>query len=120
MQGNADTKADRRLEEKLLLSCHAQGALLADLGIVIHEPDNTEEKGRRDCDPDVVVGHISPEDGRDQNSDHYEKPSHGWGSRLGTVRGWALLPNLLADLELAQSLDQPRTEDQTDPEGGEV
>src|SRR5439155_23360505 len=96
VQRNADPEADRGLKEKLFPSGHSQGAPLADLGIVVHEPDDTEEKRRCHRGPDVIVFHIPPEDGGDENSDQYEKSSHGWGSRLGTVRGRALLPDLLA------------------------
>jgi hypothetical protein len=62
--------------------------------------------------PGIGVGQIGPKKCGQDSADDNENASHRRRARLHLVMRWPFLPNLLANLEKAQTMDQPWSHDQ--------
>ena len=70
-------------------------------------------------DPHKRVGRNRPQQRRQHNGNHDQHAAHGGRARLLQMRLRPIFPDKLADLKLAQLLDDPRTNEQRDQHRGQ-
>src|SRR6185312_6686527 len=115
-QREADGDADDDLIRHLVARQQAVVRLPRDLQVVVRESDGSVRQRRQRRNPHVRIPQVRPEqrghDGRGEN----EEPAHRRRAGFGTVRVGTVGPDDLADLELAQLADKPRTEHEAEDE----
>ena len=113
-QGNGHDGAGQPLPKQLGARRQAQAAPLDDLDVVVGKADGAEGQRGEDRDPDKGIGGVGPEHRGQQNGDDDEHAAHGGRAGLLQVRLRPVVADVLADLELAQLLDHPGTDEERD------
>lgn len=113
-QRDGDHQAHHTLPEELGAGRKAEAAALDHLDVVIGKADGTEGRGGEDREPDKGVGRVRPEDGGQQNGDADKHSAHGGRAGFFQVRLGPIFTDKLADLELAQLLNDPGADEQSD------
>ncbi len=92
---------------------------LANLVIIVEEPDQAEPARYHQARPDIRVGEVHPQQDRDRHRDQDQQPAHGRRPALGEVRLRAVGADRLALALLgAKPADEHRAEEQADHQRG--
>ena len=113
-QDHGDGDTDKRLQSQLLHRGHTHAAPARHLDVIVGEADGAKGEGRAHHQPDEGIGEIAPQQCRHQNGDTDEHSAHGRGAGFLLVRFRTLIPDVLADLELAQFFDYIWPDEQGD------
>ncbi len=119
-QRQANAKAQAELQSELHPSCQTQASPLDDLDIVIRETDGAKSDDGNQKNPGVGVGQIGPKESGQDRADDNENAAHRRRAGFHLMVRWPFLPNLLANLEKPQSMDQPWPHDQPQCQGGQT
>src|SRR5437016_12169808 len=110
-------QADENLEINLLLRSETQIALLRDFRVIINKTNGGKTEKREQREQDKWIGQIRPKENRHSRGKNDEHPTHGWRARFLFVLLGDLLTDELADMQFAQSADEPGTKDQRQKHG---
>ena len=113
---DADGSGGDALPQELGAGREAEAAALDDLDVVVGKTDGAEGERGKDSNPDEGIGRIGPEDCGEQDGDADEDAAHGGGAGFFEVRLRAVFANELADLELAQFLNDVGADEKRDHE----
>ena len=125
VERRVDIERDRRQQGQHCLGHQFSAAgqapivLLDDLEIVVIEADEAEAQGYHDHHPDVGIVEFRPEEGGNQGGEDDHQAAHGGGAVLGKVGLGAVFPDILADLQLPQLVNEPGAHHHGDDQGGE-
>ena len=119
-QHRAHEDGCQELVDQLGARGQAQVAAMDHLQIIVGETDGAEGQGREHGDPDEAVGQVSPQQRGNQHADDDQHAAHGGRAGFLLVGLWAVLANVLADLEFAQAMNDRRSDDQSDEQCGQA
>ncbi len=106
------------LPEELPAGSQAVGVPVHHLLPVVVPAHGAEAQGHHQHHPDVAVGKVAPEQGRDADGDENEDAAHGGGAGLHQMGLGAVGAHRLADLLRRQPADNAGTGDKGDEQGG--
>ena len=107
---------DDDLPQKLLHRLQPLGPLHDDLDVIIQKADDAKShRDKQHRDHLWIIPKIKH--GRDDNTAQYDQAAHGRRSRFFQMSLRAVIPNLLAELQLVQKGDHNRTQDRADGKG---
>lgn len=107
------------LPEQLGARGEAEVAALYYFDVVVYESDGAEGERRENSDPDERIGKIGPEQRGQNDCDEDEHAAHSGRAGFLLVRLRTFFADVLADLELAQLLDDEGTDDERNEKGRE-
>ena len=113
-QRDGNRGAGEALPEELGARREAEAAPLDHLDVVVGKTDGAEGERGEDGNPDKGIGGIGPEHSGQQNGDADEHAAHGGRAGLLEVRLGAVFADELADLELAQLLNDVGADEKRD------
>ena len=116
-QRQADAHADDRLPGHLIAGPQPVMGTPHNLQVVVGKPDGAERRRGDHRDPDGRVGQVRPKKRREDCAGEDQQAAHRRRPGLGAVGLRSILPDHLADLELAQPPDHHRAEDQAQGQG---
>ncbi len=108
------------LQAHLLRRGQAQIPPLDDLDVVIGKTDGAEGQRGKHHQPDEGIGKVAPQQRGQEDGNTDEHAAHGRGAGLFLVALGTVLANVLADLKLAQLLNDERPDEQSDEHRGET
>ena len=112
--------AASNFQRELLARRESQIALALDFGVIVPKSDGSkrDQPGQRD----PYSGHVQlgPQQRRDHDRGADQQAAHGRSAGFLVVRLRSVFPNVLADLEFAQTCDEPRTEQHEDRHSGQT
>src|SRR5712692_6597810 len=117
---DADDQADECLKIYLLLCGETKVALLRDLSVIIDKANDSKTEKREQREQDKWIGQIRPKKHRHSRGKNDEHAAHGWRARFFLVLLGALLADELADLQFAETANQPGTKNQRQKHGRET
>ncbi len=86
--------------------------LVLELAPVIDETDRAEARGHEQHGPDIAVGQVGPQQGRDHERNQDQGAAHGRRAGLAQVRLRTQFADGLADLPLGHVPDEQRTDEE--------
>src|SRR5262249_55048959 len=118
VQKDTNKSGTKNLKSEFLFCLQTKRTMLLDFQIVIKESDGTEANRYKQQDSNKKIEQISPQQSRDQDARQDQEPTHGRCSCLLLMRGRTFLPDLLANLKIAQFPDGPAAKKQDDEHSG--
>ncbi len=114
----SESRAD--LIQHLAAGGQTQVAMFGDLGIIVHKADRAIGQQRQHRDPDIGVAQVRPQQRGDHDRNDDQHAAHGGRAGFLLVRLGSFFANVLADLELAQLGDQPRSQRDAEKQRGQA
>jgi hypothetical protein len=98
----------QKLQHQLGATRQAQVPLAHHLYIVIGKANGAKRDGGKNGQPYICVGKVGPEQRRNNNGDGYQHSTHGGRAGFFLVALGAFFTDVLANLEIAELLDDGR------------
>ena len=95
-------------------------AAMNNLQVIVGEADGAEGQRREDGEPDERVAEVGPKKRGDEDRDGDEQATHGRSAGFFLVGLRAFFADVLSNLEIAETLDDERTDDESGEERGET
>ena len=119
-QRNGNGAAGQNLQREFMRAGQAQVSFLHHFAVIVDETDHAEHQHGEDGEPHVGIFQVAPEQRGNHRRAHDQHAAHGRRSGLGLMALRPFLANELADLQVAQPLDHPRTQHQGDHQSREA
>src|SRR5882762_3741220 len=119
-EDDRDDQARKHLEVNFPFGGQPEIAFLRNLGEVVDEADGCKGQQRKNGQQHKFISQVGPQNCRYQGGQYDQHATHRWSAGLFLMVLRAFLANILADLQLAQLADQPRSENQRQEHGGET
>src|SRR5438552_11836495 len=119
-QGNGNQGASGDLEAELSPRGQSQIAAVNHLCVVVGEPNRGKCAGGQYRNPDESVRQVGPQQRGDDDGNCNQQAAHGGCPRLFLMSLRAFLADVLADLELAQTIDDQRSDNQSREKGSKA
>ena len=113
-QRDRDRAADDELQQQLLARGQPEVALVRDLGVIVRKPDGAKRHRREHHEPDEGIRQVAPQQRRNQDGDADQHAAHRGRAALLLVALRTFFADVLADLKLAQPINDKRPDQQAD------
>ena len=113
-QRNRNGSADDELQQQLLARGEAEITFLRDLRVVVRETDGGKGHRGEHHEPDEGVREIAPQQRGNEDGDADEHAAHGGRAALLLVALRTFFADVLADLKLAQAINDIWPDEQAD------
>src|SRR5713101_8290179 len=90
------------------------------LGVIVGKPDGSKGASGENRNPHEAVAQVRPQQGRNHDGNGNQQATHGRRAGFLLMRLGPFFPDVLADLKLAQAINDERTDDQSREQGGEA